>query len=303
MLLPSAHLRWNLSDADRLSLSVARTVRRPNFNFLLPLTLEEEYGDNDFAGNPALEPERAWGLDLGFERRLGRQGIVGVNLFYRDVTDLIEVVNSGDPSATAVGDFEDEVEEFLDEHPGATPATPGYPQFDPDSFVYTAANIGDGSVYGIEFDASTPLTSLGMPDTGVFVNYSWLDSEVDDDFGTRRFNDQARYVYNVGFIQDLPAWGAAFGASYRRQGDASSRVLAEEVRTSYGADLEVFVEKRFGENLSLRLTGSNLLDASKDEWFDKFDTFGDQLDRDYDEFEVETETAGPVYQLIARYSF
>lgn len=29
----------------------------------------------------------------------------------------------------------------------------------------------------------------------------------------------------------------------------------------------------------------------------------DQFDRDFDEYEVETEEAGPMYQLIARYSF
>ena len=63
------------------------------------------------------------------------------------------------------------------------------------------------------------------------------------------------------------------------------------------------IEKRFGEDLSIRLTGSNLLDASKDEVFHKFDNAIDQFDRDYDEYELETESAGPVYQLIARYSF
>jgi TonB-dependent receptor len=303
ILLPSAHLKWDLTADDRISLSLGRTVRRPNFNFLLPLTLEEEYGDNDFTGNPLLEPERAWGIDLGYERRLGKRGVVGVNLFYRDVQDLIELVNTGEASATAVDDYEEEVEEFLDENPGATPDTPGYPEFDPDSFVYTAANVGDGYVYGIEFDASTPLSAIGLPDTGVFVNYSWLDSSVDDEFGERRFNNQAKYVYNVGFIHDIPAWGFSFGASYRSQGDAFSRVLAEEVTTTYGEDLEAFVEKRFGKQLSVRLTGSNLLDASKREVFNKFDNAEDQIDRDFDEYELERETAGPVYQLIARYSF
>lgn len=302
-LLPSAHLRWNISDADRISLSVARTVRRPNFDQVLPLTLEEEFGDNDFAGNPQLDPERAWGLDLGYERRLGQRGVFGVNLFYRDIQDLIETVNTGEPSATALDDFEDEVEEFLDENPGADESTPGYPQFDPDSFVYTAANVGDGYVYGIEFDLSTPLTVIDLPDTGIFVNYSWLDSSVDDAFGERRFNNQPNYVYNIGFIQDIPEWGVSFGASYRRQGDAHSRILAEEVTTTYDGDLEVFVEKRFGERMSLRLTGSNLLDAAKEEAFNKFDNAADQIDRDFDEFELERETAGPVYQLIARYSF
>ncbi|MBK6727681.1 MAG: TonB-dependent receptor [Xanthomonadales bacterium] len=302
-VLPSAHLRWNLGNENRLNVSLGRTLRRPNFNQLLPVLLEGEFGDNDFIGNALLDPETANGIDIGFERRLGLQGIVGINFFYRDVQDLIEVVNTGEPSDEALGDYEDEVEEFLDENPGAGPTTPGYPVLDPESFVYSVANVGDGYVYGFEFDLSTPLSAFGLDDTGVFLNYSWLDSEVEDEIGPRMFNDQAKSVFNVGFIQDLPSWNAAFGASYRRQGDAFSRVLAEEVATQYGADLEVFVEERFGKQMALRLTGSNLLDASKDEQFNKFDTLTDQIDRDFDEYEVETESAGPVVQLIARYTF
>lgn len=302
-LLPSAHLRWNLSDRDRLLFSVSRSLRRPNFNFLVPTLLEGEYGDNDFVGNPLLRPETANGVDLGFERRLGAQGIVGFNVFYRDVRDLIEVVNTGAPSDEALSDYEDDVEDFLDENPGADENTPGYPEFDPDSFVFSVDNVGDGYVYGFEFDLSTPLSIFGLDHTGVFLNYSWLDSEVEDAIGKRMFNDQAKYVGNVGFVQELPDWNASFGASYRRQGDAFSRLLAEEVATQYGADLEVFVEKRFGKQVALRLTGSNLLDASKDEQFNKFDTLGDQIDRDFDEYELETEQAGPVVQLIARYTF
>ncbi len=137
----------------------------------------------------------------------------------------------------------------------------------------------------------------------MFLNYSWLDSDIDDDFGSRRFNSQSDYVFNVGFIQDLPTWGAAFGATYRKQGDADGRMVGEEVSTSYGADLEVFVEKRFGENFVLRLTGSNLLNASKDEVFNKFTTLADQKARNFDEYEIETEEAGPVFQLVGRLAF
>ncbi|MNR54519.1 hypothetical protein D3C85_1747170 [compost metagenome] len=53
----------------------------------------------------------------------------------------------------------------------------------------------------------------------------------------------------------------------------------------------------------MRLTGSNLLDASKDEVFDKFGNVEDQIDRKYDEYELETEKGGPVYQLVARMAF
>ena len=303
VLLPSAHLRWNLSDVDRVHLSLSRSLRRPGFNQVLPVRLEGEYGDNDFVGNPLLEPETANGIDLGIERRIGGDGIVGINVFYRDVQNLIEVVNTGEPSDEALSNHEDDIEDFLDDNPGADENTPGYPILDPDSFLYTVANVGDGYVYGVELDLSTPLSAFGLDDTGVFLNYSWLDSEVEDPIGPRRFNDQAKSVLNVGFIQDLPSWDAAFGASYRKQGDAFSRVLAEEVATHYGADLEVFVEKRFARQMALRLTGSNLLDASKDEVFNKFNTLGEQIDRDFDEYEVESESAGPVVQMILRYTF
>ncbi len=274
VLLPSANLRINVGDGGRINLSAGRTVRRPNFDKLQPILLIEEYGDDDFIGNPDLKPETAWGFDIGYERRLGARGIVGVNFFYRDVSDLIEDVNTG-----------------LEGDGG------------PGTFIYTVDNVGDGTVMGLEFDLSTPLTVFGLDNTGVFLNYSWLDSEVTDFAGDRRFNDQSGYVYNVGFIQDIPTWGAAFGMTYRKQGDAFGRVALEEVDTEYGADLEAFVEKRFGENLIVRLTGQNLLDSSKDEVFDKFGTLADQAARSYDEYELETERAGPVYQLTARWTF
>ena len=274
LLLPSASLRYRLSDSDRLTLSVARTVRRPDFDALAPVTLEEEHGDNDFRGNPLLEPETAWGVDLGFERRLGRRGVIGINAFYRDVTDLIEDVNTG-----------------LEGSGG------------PGTFIESIDNVGDGQVYGVEFDLSTPLDFIGMETTGVFLNASWLDSNVEDVLGERRFNDQSDYVVNFGFTHDIPTWGAAFGASYRKQGDAFGRVYAEEVATSYGADLEVFIEKQIFSNTVIRLTGSNLLDSSKDEVFDKFNDQADQIARVYDEYELETESAGPVYQLVMRVAF
>lgn len=276
VLLPSANLRINVGDGGRINLSAGRTVRRPNFDKLQPVLLIEEYGDDDFIGNPDLQPETAWGFDIGYERRLGARGIVGVNFFYRDVSDLIEDVNTG-----------------LEGDGG------------PGTFIYSVANVGDGSVMGLEFDLSTPLTFMGLDNTGVFLNYSWLDSEVDDFAGTRLFNGQSDYVYNVGFIQDIPSWAAAFGVTYRKQGDAFDRYALEEIATEYGADLEAFIEKRFGESFVVRLTGQNLLDSSKDEVFDKFGTLAEQAARDYSggEYELETEKAGPVFQLTARWAF
>ncbi len=273
-LLPSASLKWDVTAQDRIIVSGARTVRRPEFNYISPALLEEEVGDSDLLGNPLLKPEKAWGFDIGYERKLGRRGIVGVNIFYRDVKDLIELANTGEEGSEGDG-----------------------------TFVYQPRNVGDGKVYGIEFDLSTDLGFIGLPNTGLFGNFSWLDSEITDALGKRRFNDQSDYVYNFGFIQDLPRYGVAFGTTYRKQGAAFGRVIAEEVTTTYGAELEVFVEKRFGKNITIRAVGSNLLDGHKDERFNKFDNLDDQLDRKFDEYELESERAGPVFQVIARVAF
>ena len=297
-LLPSVNLRWDVTDADRINLSLARTVKRPNFNELVPALLDGEFGDNDYIGNPELDPETANGLDLGFEHRLGSRGVAGLNFFYRDVKDLIEIVNTGVPSEEMQDTWADMIDDGdavdLEDAMAQEPAS---------SWLYTSDNVGDGHVYGFEFDLSTPLSVFGWDNTGVFVNYSWVNSKVDDFMGERRFNDQAKYVYNLGFIQDLPELAASFGVTYRKQGDAYARVLGEEAIIRYGAELDAFIEKRFGDRFSMRLSANNLLDASKDEFFDKFNTQADQIARDYDEYELETETAGPSYQLVARWAF
>ena len=279
-LLPSASLKVEVGQG-RITASVARTLRRPRFDFISPALLEAELGDNDLLGNPDLAPETAWGGDLGYEHRIGRLGVIGVNLFYRKVKDLTEVNTVLDPVT----------------------GRPVEGSEGPGTFVFQPQNTGDGEVYGIEFDLSADLAFVGLPDTGVFGNLALIDSEIRDFAGKRRFNGQSEYVYNFGLIQNLPDWGAAFGATYRKQGTAFDRVVAEEVTTSYGADLEVFVEKRFGKSFTIRAVGSNLLNGSKDEVFNKFNTLEEQFDRDFDEFELETEEAGPVFQLIARYAF
>ncbi|HQS68985.1 MAG: TonB-dependent receptor [Novosphingobium sp. 28-62-57] len=282
-LLPSASVKVQLGDG-RLTASAARTVRRPRFDYISPALLEAEVGDNDLQGNPNLRPETAWGGDLGYEHRLGRTGVVGVNVFYRKIQNLVELTNTG------LEGSESDPPETL-------------------AFIYQPRNVGDGNVWGVEFDLSADLNVIGLPNTGVFGNLSLIDSSVRDEFGSRRFNGQSKFVYNFGVIQNLPEAGASFGATYRKQGSAFDRTVGEEVTTTYGADLEIFVEKRFGKSFTIRAVGSNLLNSSKDEVFNKFaagddrSTSGNQIARNFDEYELESEEAGPVFQIVARYAF
>jgi outer membrane receptor protein involved in Fe transport len=278
LLNPSLSLRY-ATGAGQFRASVARTIRRPDYDLLSPIEYDETPGDDDTTiGNPALRNQRAWGVDVGYEHRLGGSGIAGINFFYRDISDLIELVAFADN-----GDGQD----------------------------FRPQNIGDGKAWGVEFDLSAPLTAFGMPNTGVFANYTYLDSETTDPFTgeQRRFNNQPHHVYNLGAIQNLPAAGVSFGATISGRSEASESNFDETVRLRYDPDLEAFIEKRFGRNFVVRLSAQNLLDRVKYEDFRKYD--GDSLeeildnraDGDLDEYEIEREHSGPLVQLTLRAAF
>nr|WP_246350495.1 TonB-dependent receptor [Sphingobium boeckii] len=284
-LNPSFHARYAVGGADQIRFSVARTVRRPSYDLISPYEQEESPGDDDITiGNPALKNERAWGVDLGYEHSLGSRGIFGVNAFYRKISDLTELVAGDD---------------VLDD------------DGDPIGSYYTPQNIGSGKVWGLELDFSAPLTALGMPDTGLFANYTYLDSETTDPFTSekRRFNNQPHHVYNIGFIQTVRAADASFGATISGRSKAVESNFDETVELSYTPDLEAFVEKRFGTNFVLRLSAQNLLNRKKKEAFLKYD--GDSYDEilanraagDVDEYEREQEQSGRLFQVTLRAAF
>ena len=279
ILNPSLSVRWSPTSADQFRASVARTIRRPDYDLLSPIEYDETPGDDDTTtGNPDLRNQSAWGVDVGYERRIGGSGIAGVNFFYRYIIDLIELVATRDNGAGQ--DFR--------------------PQ-----------NIGDGQAWGVEFDLSAPLTFLGMPDTGVFANYTYLDSSTTDQFTgeKRRFNAQPHHVYNVGFIQTVKAADVSFGATISGRSKSLESNFDETVELRYDPDLEAFVEKRIGKHIVLRVSAQNLLDRVKYEEFRKYD--GDSLEEilqnraagDLDEYEIEREHSGPLVQFTIRAAF
>jgi len=278
---PSAHLQWNVGDNGQFRASVARTVRRPLLDQLVPFADEETPGDDDETiGNPDLGLETAWGVDLGYEHRIGERGIIGVNFFHREVSDLISLVSTGVPTGGG-------------------------------GFVYTYDNIGDGTVWGWELDISTPLDLIGLPETGFFLNYTDLNSErVDPLTGIETtFNAQPEFVYNYGITHNIPSWNTSFGFSYREQGMSRSLFLGEIEDQWYDGNLEVFIEHRINDNLVMRIVGNNLLDADSLQAEKIFD--GDNaielrdamLANDVDEFEIERENSSPTIMVTLRAVF
>lgn len=279
---PSMHVQWNPWENGQFRVSYARTVRRPSLDQVVPFANSDSPEDDDETfGNPNLKQETSWGYDIGYEHRLGQRGVIGFNYFHRDVSDLISLVNTG--VSTGV--------------PGA--------------FEYTYENTGDGEVSGWEVDVSTPLSFMGLSETGFFANYTSLDSERMEPLTglTARFNAQPEYVYNFGITQNLPSWSTSFGFSYRKQGLSESLFLGEVERQWYDANLEVFVEHRLSENVVLRIVGNNLLDADSIQAERNYDgdtaqeIVDNQIANDVDEFEVERENSSPTILFSVRAVF
>ena len=88
LLLPSASATFNLDKTQYLTVNVGRRIRRPGFKDLNPFTEQKE--PTKYAkGNPELKPEKAWAYELGYLKNFSKFN-VGANLFYRDITDVIQ---------------------------------------------------------------------------------------------------------------------------------------------------------------------------------------------------------------------
>jgi iron complex outermembrane receptor protein len=192
VLTPLLHMVWKLPDAprDQVRLGLTRSYRAPTTAQLIARpTLASRYtdpqGSNDFAnpdraGNPALQPELAWGLDLAFEHYLDAGGIVSANAFVRSIDALIRTVTVLEIVSYA-----------------SVPRWVARPQ-----------NIGGALSAGIELEAKVRASDLWTTELPVSLrgNLSLLWSRVDGVRGPdNRLDQQPRYTANVGF--DWPLRG------------------------------------------------------------------------------------------------
>ena len=276
---PSVAYRYDLTERDRFHLSAARTLRRPDFNELEPFVIPEEPGDNSaITGDPTLEPERSWGVDLGYQRTFaGGEGIAGINFFYRDISDVIELSGTGDSVSVGGSSF--------------------------DEFQYR--NAGDGELYGMEIDFSSPLGFVGLPQTALFTNGTLLESEVEDTVTgeDREFTRTPNWVVNAGIQQELPA-NFRLGASVHAEGDIRDDEVTEITIQEQDPFVQAFIEKSWPEhNATLRFVAKNLLDRAKIENKREFDSIGQRRNNNPPVRELENEQRGRVFKLVLRMRF
>jgi len=228
-LTPSAHLVYRLFDQTNIRASFAQTVRRPQFDQLIPSL--EETATQFKLGNPNLRPEKANNYELQVEQ-FWPNGILSAGTYYRTLRDKQEEVIIGRSGAKDIVQF---------------------------------SNVGKGSLWGAEFEAMRQLDFLPYQWMRYFrlrANYTWtISSKVTDPDQrfARRFKDTPTHMINVILEYLHPDTGIGFNVGMNQ---ISERIDPKTDGTTKIEDtlrtVDVSVTKTLGKNFSLFFDARNV---------------------------------------------
>jgi outer membrane receptor protein involved in Fe transport len=263
---PSANLTYFLSDNQNLRLSYSRTIARPSFKELSYAQILDPVSDRIFNGglfsignwDGNLTETRIHNVDLRWERFFSGGQLLSVSLFYKSFDDPIELVRI---------------------------------QAQPTSSEFQPRNVGNGEVYGAEFELRKSLGFISPTfqrvsfNTNVTLVESFIDmteqefaarksrekqgQDVDDQ---RQMAGQAPYIINAGLNYDNPDIGLDAGLFYNVKGETMVVVgggLFPDVYSEPFHNLRFNLNKSFGQS-TINLSVSNILNDAREEFYQGF---------------------------------
>ena len=160
---PKFDYRFDITQSLQLRATLEKTVSQLSFSDFSTSADNSDDDQNTAAGNPDLVQEQAWHYDLSLEYRLPNNlGVLNSKFYYRDLEDVLDRIDI----STSATDLQS-----------------------------ANGNIGAGKRYGANFDASTRLAYVGVPDALLSLRLGLRDSQVTDPFlGTeRRLHHSSRW--------------------------------------------------------------------------------------------------------------
>jgi len=88
-VLPSAHVNWDLDDDRKVRLSFSSGISRPSYIESRAAADISEVAMSVSGGNPNLEEETSWGIDLAYEWYFAEASIFSATIFYRSIDNVI----------------------------------------------------------------------------------------------------------------------------------------------------------------------------------------------------------------------
>jgi TonB-dependent receptor len=164
LVFPSLHLNFNLSDEQKFRIGFTSGAARADYDQLRPNVVVDDSNQRISGGNPAVKPERAYGIDAYYEHYVQPQGYFMIGAFYKRVDDVLYTSRrSFGSNALNIGGI------------------------DRSDYAFSGiTNGGKGRVFGLEAAVQIQLEpwtdKLGLPDWmggfGITANATYNDSEV-----------------------------------------------------------------------------------------------------------------------------
>lgn len=260
LAFPSLHLNFNVADEQKLRIGFTSGAARADYDQMRPNVVVDDANQRISGGNPAIKPERAYGVDAYWEYYAQPQGFFMLGAFYKRVEDVLY---------TSRRSFGSDALNF-----GGV---------DRSGYAFSGiVNGGTGRIFGVEAAVQAQLEpyteQLGLPEWmggfGITANATWNDSKVTkpailDNAGaitvpSRRvpLPGTSEAVFNVGGYYEK--YGLSLRLQYQKRttwADGFADNLVDAGDTYWAADDELDFSARYElfKGFEIYFDASNLL--------------------------------------------
>jgi len=231
-LKPKVDFRFNMSSSFQLRMSAELDVSQLRFSDFSASANDRDETQDTIAGNPELEQEEVWRYNVNLDYRLPNDGgVLNSRLFYFDVGNSIDRI---DVSTS------------------------------PTNLASTNGNVGDGTVYGINLNASIRLGFLNLPQAVVTAGLLVQDSKIFSPMigKNRKVVPFDRGNIRFGFRHDIPSKNFNYGLNYRDgiDGNRPFYDVDNVIFIGSNSNLSLFAEKNNVGRFNYRFEVDNLMD-------------------------------------------
>ncbi len=274
-LKPKVDFRFNMSNSFQLRMSAELDVSQLRFSDFSAAANDRDETQDVLAGNPELEQEEVWRYNVNLDYRLPNDGgVLNSRLFYYDVGNSIDRI---DVSTS------------------------------PTNLASSNGNVGDGTVYGLNLNASIRLGFLNLPQAVVTGGLLVQDSKIFAPLigKNRKVVPFDRGNFRLGFRHDIPSQNFNYGFNYRDGIDGNRPFYDIDnviwLGSGLASNLSLFAEKNSVGRFTFRFEADNLLDQDVCRERRRFN--GYLRDGDIREIERFCTTNGPRFTFKIRATF